>query len=144
MTETNTTLSDLNALIDRIANLRAQEEEASRVKKEINELLEIEEARMIEMLASNQLTSYKGPGGKVVLAYRTSVRVPKEGNDKAALFEWLREKGLYDQLVSVNSQTLNSLYKSELDEAKERGETDFAIPGLRDVTMTPQLRFTRA
>ncbi len=134
----------MNKQVLKIGELRSDEEDASRVKKEISDQLEIEEKRMMEMLQDSGMTSYKSPVGQVVLAYRTSVKTPKLPEEKAALFAWLEEQGLYDAMVSVNSKTLNSLYNAKIEEAKERGDADFVLPGCDGVTITPQLRFKRS
>lgn len=137
------TIEQMNEQVATIAALRAEEEQASRAKKEVTERLEAAEARMLEMLTDSGMTNYRSPLGLVTVAFRTSVKTPKTPAEKELFHNWLRAQGLYDQLISVNSQTLNSLYKSELEKAKERGDTDFAIPGIDGVTIAPQLRFSR-
>jgi len=138
------TIESLNQEINKLAKLREDEANASRIKKEISEELEKVENIVMEMLVEAGLPNFTSPSGKVVLAYRTSVRTPKLPEHKEMFYAYLRERGLFDSMISVNSQTLNSLYKSELEAAKERGDADFSIPGLTEVSLTPQLRFSRA
>jgi hypothetical protein len=137
------TIDDMNTQVAKIAEMRVKEEELSRAKKEVTEALELEERKMMEMLEASGMTSYKSPFGQVVLAFRTSVKTPKLPEEREAFFQWLRDKGLYDTMISVNSNSLNSLYKNELEEARDRGEVDFSIPGISGVSITPQLRFSR-
>ena len=75
----------------------------------------------------------------MLLGERTSVRMPKDNEERKAFFDYLRERGVYDELVSVSSQTLNAFYRSELELAILRGELDFTIPGLNDVLVVPKL-----
>lgn len=138
------TISELNQRIEEIANLRSEEAEASRIKKEVTERLEKAENELIEVLTAANLKNFSAAAGKVVLAFRTSVRTPKLPEDKEAFYAYLKARGLYDSMVSVNSMTLNSLYKAEMEEAIARGESDFSIPGINEVSLTPQLRFSRS
>lgn len=137
------TVNELNALAEKIAHLRAQEEEAGRAKKVITEELEAAEAQMVMLLTENDMRSYKAPAGNVVLAFRTSVKTPKTPEDREAFFAHLKEQGLYDAMVTVNSATLNAFYKDQLERAKLDGRDDFEIPGLKEVSITPTLQFRR-
>lgn len=138
-----TTIADLNKLAEEIADLRAKEAEAALVKKEITGRLEDAEKKMIETLLANEMTSYRSPSGLCSLSFRTSVKTPKTLEDKTALFEYLKQKGLYDTMVSVNSQTLNSFYKSELEAAKERGDDNFNVPGVTEISVQQILSFRK-
>lgn len=138
------TVDELTKQVEEVARLRAVEEAASRAKKEATEVLEAAESRMLEMLTESGLKNFNSPHGKVVMAFRTSVKTPKLPEDKEAFYTFLKSRGLYESLISVNSQTLNSLYKSEMEEAVARGEADFAIPGINEVNIVPQLRFSRS
>jgi hypothetical protein len=136
------TIEEMNAQVEKIATLRVQEADAAKIKKEVMDALELAESTMMEMLTQENMKSYDSPMGKVTLAYRTSVKTPKTPEDKEAFFAYLKNRNLYDSMISVNSQTLNSLYKAELEEATERGDMDFAIPGIKEVTINQQLRFS--
>jgi hypothetical protein len=46
-------------------------------------------------------------------------------------------------MISVNSQTLNSFAKKELEAAKETGDIDFKIPGLGEPTLTEMIALRR-
>lgn len=140
---TDITVQELNNKIARIAELRAKEQEASLAKKVITEELESEEASMIEALNALEMTSHKGPAGGVSISHRTSVKTPKTLEAKNKLFDYLRAKGLFDTMVSVNSQTLNSFYKAEMEQAIEAGNSEFQIPGLDEVTVSQTLSFRR-
>lgn len=145
MTETSeVSVSDLNNLAGEIAELRSQEALASQGKKKITEALETAETKMIELLTGAGLTKFDSAFGKVVISHRLSVKTPKTPEDREAFYNRLKEQGLYEAMISVNSQTLNSYYKEEFEKAKERGDDDFEIPGIREVTMNPILSFKRS
>lgn len=78
-------------------------------------------------------------GHYVLLGERTSVKTPKNNAERELFFEYLKEKGVYEDLRTVNSQSLNAFYKSELELALGRGELDFSIPGITEVLVVPKL-----
>lgn len=138
-----TTIQDINQLAEKIATLRAKEAEASLVKKEITTELEATEKQMIETLIANDMQSYKSPHGTCSLSFRTSVKIPRTAEDREAFFSYLKSKGLYDTMIGVNSQTLNSFYKSEIEAAKERGDADFNVPGISEISVNQILSFRK-
>ena len=138
------TLEQMNAIAEQIAKLRSEEEMASQVKKEITSKLELAENEMILALQEADLKSYRSPAGLCTVTFRNSVKTPKTPEEKEAFYSFLKAKGYYDDLVSVNSQKLNGFYKEQFELAKERGEDDFEIPGLKEVTTVVNLSFKRA
>lgn len=135
-------LPEMNALAEEIANLRDREKELSDAKKKITEALDLKENRVTEILLENNLTSYKAPAGTMYLAFKTSVRQP-QGDERVKFYDWLKKEGRFEEMVSVNSMTLNSFYKEQLELAKETGKSEFAIPGLTEIKVTPTLNFRR-
>ena len=106
--------------MEKIVNLRTKEAEAHAAKKLISEELENEETIMLNMLVAEGLNQFRGPLGLVSLSFKTSVKTPKTDEDKAAFYEHLKSEELYDDMISVNSMTLNSYYKSKLAEAEAK------------------------
>ena len=137
------TIEQMNQLAERIDNLRRREEEASSVKKSVTNELESAENEMIVALQEGGLKNYRAPAGLCTVTFRTSVKTPKTPEEKAAFYGFLKENGYYDELISVNSQKLNSFYKEQMELAIERGDDDFALPGIEGVTVTPNLSFKR-
>ena len=45
-------------------------------------------------------------------------------------FNYLKGKGVFEQMITINSRTLNAFAKVELETANEEGVLDFQIPGL--------------
>lgn len=62
---------------------------------------------------------------------KSSVQTPKTAEDKKKLFDYLESQGLFLEIASVNSQTLNSLYKNLSEKAAEEGNLDFTLPGVK-------------
>lgn len=88
--------------------------------------------KIIYVLQKHDKTNYQIGGKKLIVSQRATVPTPKTEEEKRALFDWLKEKGVYWQYASVNSQALNALYKAERDAAVERQDLDFKIPGVGD------------
>ena len=61
---------------------------------------------------------------------KSSVKTPKTNEEKKEFFDWAESKQLFWELVSVNSNTLNSLYKTEAEIALKSGVLDFRLPGI--------------
>lgn len=137
------TLDEMNKQCAMIADLRSKEAEAKMAAKAVTEQLEIAEFKMLEMLQQEGMSSYKSPFGTVSLSARTSVKIPADPESKKTFFEWLEQEGIYDNMVSVNSQKLNALYKARFEQAIEEGNTEFKIPGIGEPVITPQLSFRK-
>jgi hypothetical protein len=142
MTASNTTIEALNAQAELIAKLRDKDDEASRARKDVANALEAEETKMIEMLSSCDLTSFKSKYGHAIITHRTSVKTPKTPEAQAMFKAWLKNNHL-EHLLTVNSNSLNALYKDELEAARERGDSDFSIPGIDEVTIKQSLMFKK-
>lgn len=129
----NVTVADLDALTDEIFKKRVEIDAHAEVGKALNKDLVALKEKMVVFLKELNRDNYKTPHGTVSILQRWRVGLPQTLEDKKALFGWLQEKGIFDEYVSVNSQSLNSLYMGEWDEAKKRGEgMTFKIPGVGD------------
>lgn len=137
-----TSLAEMNKLAEEISELRDKEKELSDLKKDVTMKLEAKEQRVTELLLENGITSYKAPAGAMGLSFRTSVRQP-QGEEQAKFYAYLKSRGEFDTMISVNSMKLNAYFKEQLELAKERGDSDFQIPGLTEVKINPTLSFRR-
>lgn len=121
-------------LDDLLAELSAKEKEKDEhaekgtvINKEYSRLL----FRAQVFIKELGRTDYVGPAGKVEIKESWRVNLPKTDQDKVVFFDYLRERGIFDKLATVNSNSLNALYRAEWEEAKGRGEgMTFAMPGI--------------
>ncbi len=136
-------LKDFESLIAETYALDAELDELKRtVIEPKRQRLEELERLVLQTLADHDMSSYKSAHGTVIRSLRYSVRTPKSIEEKVEFFEWLnREKGrdVYWAMATVNSQTLNSFYKAEMEAAKEDGNFDFRVPGIGEPEATPIL-----
>lgn len=139
------TLKELDHLTTEMFNQRAFCEMKEAELKEHNKKLESLQAKMISVLDRFGRTNYEVPGvGKLVVSERSYVGLPKTPQDKEAFFSYLKDKGIFDELISVNSQTLNSFYKREREIAIEEGRAmGFKIPGIGDPSTSATLRMMK-
>lgn len=120
-------VKDLAAKLWSARKLRDEKAEEAKVYAE--EYRALEEA-MLKVLDACELERFDTDDCTISVAARSSVRVPKGREDKEAFFDYLRERGIYDDLVTVNSQTLNAFYREEEEKAVADGAIEFSIPGL--------------
>ena len=134
------TVNDLEGLIAQCFEQRAKYDELKDKASEEHEKLEQLQAKIITTLESLEMDSYKSKSGNFSYRYEESFQTPKDLESKKAFFDYLKEKGVYDTMISVNSKTLNAFAKEEIKVAEARGELDFQIPGL--VKSAPVARAT--
>ncbi len=125
------TVAQLDELVAKIFEKRKEIEAAELVTSKLN----IELAKMkqdcVVYLKELGRENYKSPYGSISVQQKWRVNMPQTDAEKQALFEWMREKGIYDKYATVNSASLNSLWNAEREAAAKRGELmEFEIPGL--------------
>jgi|SRR5690606_24149493 len=125
------TVEQLDALI---ALLFQKKEEAKELEKLVTaKNVEISKVRADITVALKELgrEDYKAAAGSVKLKTIWRVSLPQSDEDKQKLFDWLKERGIFNKYATVNSNSLNSLYMAEWEDAKKRGEgMEFEIPGV--------------
>ena len=139
----HTRVKDLEVQMARVRELRDLEAKAAEAKKEIMSQLEQEESRMLALLTECDLDSFKCKFGMVYKSYRDSIRTPKTPEDKQALFDFLKKLGVFDDMISVNSMTLLSFWKEQMQLARDRGDEEFKVPGINEVTTNEILNFRK-
>lgn len=141
--EQQTTISDFESVCEQIKKKREEIDAMKAQVSQLNKELGMLENKAQAMLENNDITSYKSKSGTVYVSYYESVKMPQTLEDKAQFFTWLKERDLYDSMVTVNSQSLNSLYRKEKEAAEENGDLFFKIPGLNNITTSPRIGFRK-
>lgn len=136
---TELTVRQLEELCAKIAAQRDTVAVIAAEKKVEEERLEELEATMVATLRELDMTSFKSKSGQFIISHRMSVKLPATPEDRQKFFDYLKGRELFDNMISVNSQTLNRFYKDEFAEAKERGDFDFEIPGIGPATVVETL-----
>ena len=117
-------------------------DEISGVLDEEKSRLEARKTEIQKMMEAMGLEKQPLPGYGTVFRQKSfSVKIPKDPESKERLFGWIKDhKGedVLRNMISINSQTLNSFYKAELEVAKEKGDVDWVLPGIE----TPEVYYT--
>lgn len=121
-----TTLTKLNDYCIEMFTLKEEAAELEKQRKEKNKKLEQIKLKVKEILEAANLNKFNSPAGLVSSRIQTSVKI----KDKYALFEYLKKRGYFDAMITVNSRTLKGYFKTEKDIADSQGEFDFTIPGI--------------
>jgi hypothetical protein len=129
------TLSEMNEKIKTLKELSDKSKQLSDEKKLIDNAYETLESEIIIALQSNNLKSYKLDGvAALTVVNKMSVQTPKDLESKRAFKEWLTKRfgpDAVDAYLSINSNTLNSLYREEYELAILAGNADsFKISGI--------------
>ena len=108
-----------------------QRKKCERMKDELkveNKYLEGMKKQVLEYLSHFELDNFDTGLGKVSSVNKTSVKVV----DKTALKEYMEREGIFEDMFTFNSNTINAFYKSELEKAIEEGNDEFEIDGLSE------------
>lgn len=146
MEETQTTgptIKDFEDLAQQLLEVRDKIDALNVEFKKLGEEELAIETKLTALLDAAEITSYKAKAGTVISSTVQSVSVPK-GEEKQKFFSYLKEVGIYDEVVSVNSQWLNGYYKKEMEAARERDDVFFEIPGLGVPFTKTRLSFRKA
>lgn len=122
----------LKKLTSDIASLNDKANELKRELDTCKAELEDKKKSLLTLMESQELDSFKNENGNFIVGRRFTVKLPKTPEQWESFWDYLKERGHYDALVTVNSQRLNSWYKQELDRAKEEGDIDWHPPGLEE------------
>lgn len=130
-------LQDLEQII---YNAKIKKAELETQIKTLGKVRAEAEQEVIHILEENHLHTFDGSLLKMTPSVSLGWRVPQTQEDKAAFFDYLKQRGVFMDLVSVNSQTLNSFVKAE--RTLSGGGDDFTLPGLSEPTETVRLHLT--
>lgn len=136
------TLQELDNHIKELMELRELYDVEKKKASETNAKVEEKENFILDLLTALGRQSYEAEGvAKVTKCIQTSYKVPKEIDKKQALFNYIKGKYGGDALmglVSINSATLNSWAKKEI----EAGDVS-VIPGLELPTSNEYIQVRR-
>ncbi len=133
------TVQELDGLIEEMYDQQLATDAAETVFEAEKSTLSNMKARVLTILQQHNKPNYRTGRGLVSVTKRFTVAHPKDPAARAKFFEYLRGKGIFEDLVSVHSQTLNSYYKAEMDAAIAQGNTDFSIPGVAEPKLVETL-----
>lgn len=118
----------LRAKVDLFLEKKAEIKELDQKLKDLHrDLLPIQKD-LNQIMEAMDLDRFEGSAGKITRVKIDYVSNPVD--DQRELFlDYLKSEGIFDEMVSVHHQKLNSFYKDRLNQAIEDG-VELNIPGL--------------
>lgn len=140
-------VKDLDSAVGVVRELKNKHQESKAISDAHYAALKEAEDKLVSLLQYAGKTTYIAEGlGRATLKKNLSVKVPKTPEQKKVFFDWVKEhmgEDAYYAYMTVNSQSLNSMYKTQAEEYGNRGEI-LNIDGLEDPTEYTTLSFTKA
>lgn len=133
----------LASLAHKLVEIREEKEFAQGEIKKLAEQEAKAEARLIDFMKDNCLETVKGDFGTVSLVFKKSIKMPENLHEKLKLFDYLKEVGIFEELVSVNSRSLNSWASKEIEEKESQGLLGWVPPGLKAPSEFADIRLTK-
>lgn len=139
------TVEDLDQFVKQINDKRLEEAardiEIKAIRADIDKL----EAKAVAVLKELGRKNYPSPFGTISVVEKWRVSVPKTDADKMAFFEHLKSRGIYEKYVTINSNSLQSLFLTDWEEARKEGRgMEFVMPGIEAPKLHESLRFAKA
>lgn len=125
------TIKMLQRLINELWEVRAQIESEKQIVSKLNAQKEELEGLIIRGMQVSELDRFDGEHCTVFRKLKSSVKVPQDPESKQSFFNYLKEIGMFDSMITVNSQTLNSWYNKEIEVARSNGKSEFQVPGIQ-------------
>jgi len=139
------TVEDLDKLVQQWIKLDDELQEiAERSKAKGKEIMSLK-GRISTHLVELGRKEFDSPLGKVAIKQRWSRTLPKSPEDRHAFFEWCKEKGIFENVITVHSGTYNATVAAEERAAEARGEgMTFSVPGVPAATLFEDVKLARS
>lgn len=126
----NVTLEEFERLCDEVFELRGVIDEKEADVKAHRQKLEVLQSKVLSYMEKFDKKKHTGRLGTLSLRIESYPAMPKDPGKKQAFFDYLKEKDVFDEMITVNSQRLRGFFKSEKEAAGGDENPDFSIPGL--------------
>lgn len=142
MNTASVTLKEVDDYFKHLAHLEAEKDAISETLKSKNKEIMALEFKLTEILDSLERDEYESPFGKASFVEEFQVKQPLD-EKKHLLWEWMKEKGIFERYAQVHASSLKSLFRAERIVAIENGEDPmtFALPGMEPATIFRKLKF---
>lgn len=140
------TVSDLDNLVEQIATIKKEIEAMEAAATLKNKELAVLQGKAFNYLRELDREDYKSPFGNLSIKTVYQVKNPQTDEDKKSLFDWMREKGIYEKYAQVHASALKSLFLAEREEYIKQGNDPmlFSLPGMAPATMFETVNFTKS
>lgn len=138
------TLKELTTKCQEYADLREKKKELEERVSEVEKQLTGLEGKILEYLKEYGLPNFKGAFGTISIRNTKTVVQPATAEDKRAFFDYLREQGIFEDMVAVNSRTLSSWANKEIEAKEKEGVYNWTPPGLKPAVEFQKITLTKA
>lgn len=126
-------IKELKALTEELWRLRSEKQAKEAEMKVIQENIQIAETKILNVFEAAEIDRFDGEHCSVFTTQYSSVKMPQESDMREKFFEYLKAKGVFEQLITIHSQTLNAWYREE----EKNG--NYEIPGLEEAKVFTRL-----
>lgn len=102
------------------------EDEAGKLHKEAAGI----QAKILQYMEEYGMKSVTGDFGQITRRRNYSVKQPNTPEKREQFFDYLKSQGIFDEMISINSRTLASYVRQEIEAKKEEGDLGFVPPGI--------------
>lgn len=138
------TVAQLDNLVEEMRQHKIAIEKKNIELTAMNKIMASMEGKIVQYLKELGRTKYETPYGTVSIRGSWRVNLPEKGQAMAEFFEYLKGKGIFESMATVNSASLNSFYMDEWESSKKTGEgMTFTIPGVPAPTYFEKMSFRK-
>ena len=127
----DTTIAGLQTLCNSLLLARESKDAVAQELKNVQEAIDELEIRILNVMKENAMPSFKGEFGTISIKNTKSITQPASMEEKLKLFGYLREQGIFEEMVNVNSRTLSSWANKEIEAKEKEGVFGWVPPGLK-------------
>lgn len=135
-----TTVTELNAMIDLAFEKKQEYMMQKKMATDLHSELSQMQGKIIDTLEALGRTGFDSTTCKFSYSHRESFQTPKTREEKQELSNYMQSKYGADAFwtyFSVNSRTLQTFAKEELEQAEEKDDYNFELPGCVRTTSDP-------
>jgi hypothetical protein len=141
--ETEKPVTDIGAFEAKVRELYSRWDEITKLEEQVKAMkaaAEEVENHVMATLKEHNMDKFHVKGcGTVGITKSYQWRIPQGLENKKKFFEYLKKRGVFLELISVNSQTLNRFCKEELEIAKGEGKVNWNPDGLEQPSLREKL-----
>lgn len=131
----------LRQLAEKLASIKLIIEEKKTALESLQKTFTELSSQFVRSMQSLDMTSVKMCDFNFYIHETISVKTPKTQEARSAFFEFLKSEGIFEDIISINSNTLNSLYKSYAEKAlTENNVLEYIMPGIEPPSTFTSLR----
>lgn len=136
------TIQEIDSILGECLALKRKHDEIKKHASEIWSAYEEKTNKFIGILQDLEKTEYRNQNGSFSFKEEYNYSLGKDEDSRKKFFDYLKEKGLHDSMITVHHASVNAYAKQEEKLAEEQGNFDFNIPGLvrSSVYLKPTLK----